>query len=168
MPVLPNERHEKFAQFLAMGKPRIEAHELSGYSPNRANASTLARQPHIKSRIAELQEHAGQIAVQVAAVTTGISKSWVLEKLRENALKGLREKKASSVANRALELIGREIGMFLERVEEGKPGDFAHLSDEELDAQISQRLKARGISDRQIRNFLLVATPANYDDKESA
>jgi phage terminase small subunit len=61
-------------------------------------------------------------------------------------------------------------GWVVERQEVGKPGDFAHLSDEELDAQISQRLKARGLTDRQIRNFLLVthSTPANYDEKESA
>jgi phage terminase small subunit len=170
MPVLSNERHEKFAQFLAMGKKRIEAHELAGYTPSRANSSTLANQQHIKARVAELQGRAAEIAIQVAQVTTGISKSWVLEQLRDNALKGLKQKNGSAVANRALELIGREIGMFVDRVEQGKPGDFAHLSDEELDAQMTQRLKARGIPDRYIRNFLLATNPvpANCDDKESA
>jgi hypothetical protein len=61
-------------------------------------------------------------------------------------------------------------GWVIDRQEVGKPGDFAHLSDEELDAQITQRLKARGLNDRQVRNFLLVphSAPANYDEKQSA
>jgi phage terminase small subunit len=169
MPALPNQRHEKFAQFLAMGKKRIEAHELAGYAPSRANSSTLANQEQIRARVAELQEKAGNLAIQVAAVNTGLTKSWVLEKLRDNAIKGLKQKNGSAVANRALELIGRELGMFVERAEQGKPGDFAHLSDEELDAQISSRLKARGINDQQIRNFLLVggSAPANYNDESA-
>jgi phage terminase small subunit len=60
-------------------------------------------------------------------------------------------------------------GWVIERQELGKPGDFAHLSDEELDAQISQRLRAKGVTDRQIRNFLLV-TPisANRDSEGEA
>jgi phage terminase small subunit len=37
-----------------------------------------------------------------------------------------------AVANRALELLGREIGMFIERHEMGTAGDFARMSDEEL------------------------------------
>jgi hypothetical protein len=45
-------------------------------------------------------------------------------------------------------------GWIVERSEVGKPGDFSHLSDEELDAQLSQHLKARGVPDRYIRNFL--------------
>jgi phage terminase small subunit len=156
-----------------MGKPRLEAHELSGYKADKNNASTLARQPHINARIAELQGRAAEIAVQVTALNTGITKSWVLEQLRTNALDGLRKGKksgGSSVANRALELIGKEIGMFIDRQEQGKPGDFAHLSDEELDAQLVQRLKAKGMSERQIRTFFLVTSsaPANYDEKESA
>lgn len=39
----------------------------------------------------------------------------------------------SSGANRSLHLIGLHIGMFVERKEIGKPGEFDELSDEELD-----------------------------------
>ena len=41
-----------------------------------------------------------------------------------------------SVANKALELIGKELGMFIDRREVGGPNEFAHMSDEELDAFI--------------------------------
>jgi hypothetical protein len=50
-------------------------------------------------------------------------------------------------------------GWIIERQEVGKPGDFSHLSDEELDAQLTQRLKARGLNDRQIKNFLVLSSP---------
>ena len=48
-------------------------------------------------------------------------------------------------------------GWVIDRQEVGKPGDFSHLSDDELDAQISRRLREKGFNDRQVRNFLLVA-----------
>jgi phage terminase small subunit len=56
-------------------------------------------------------------------------------------------------------------GWVVDRSEVGKPGDFSHLSDEELDTQLTQRLKARGLTDQQIRGFLVRSTPMppNYD-----
>ena len=41
-----------------------------------------------------------------------------------------------SVANKALELIGKELGMFIDPKEVGGPNEFARMSDEELDAFI--------------------------------
>jgi hypothetical protein len=69
----------------------------------------------------------------------------------------------------ALVELNHMCGWVIDRLEQGKPGDFAHLSDEELDAQISQRLRAGGLNDRQIINFLLLgsSTPANYNDESA-
>ena len=38
----------------------------------------------------------------------------------------------ASAANRALELLGRELNLFSVKQEVGKPGDFDHITDEEL------------------------------------
>jgi len=38
----------------------------------------------------------------------------------------------ASAANRALELLGREMNLFTLKKEVGKPGDFDHMTDEEL------------------------------------
>ena len=38
----------------------------------------------------------------------------------------------TSAANRALELLGRELNLFSVKQEVGKPGDFDHITDEEL------------------------------------
>jgi hypothetical protein len=48
-----------------------------------------------------------------------------------------------NAANRALELLGKELGMFIDRKVVGKPGDFADMTDDELDAQIEE-LISRG------------------------
>lgn len=75
-------------------------------------------------------------ASEVAVERLALSKEWVLDKLRENALISLGEKtikmkvrprgkdfsidvevtaRDAAAANRALELIGKELGMFIER-----------------------------------------------------
>ena len=41
-----------------------------------------------------------------------------------------------NVANRALELLGKEQGMFVDRKEIGKPGAFDALDDEELERAV--------------------------------
>jgi hypothetical protein len=85
---------------------------------------------------------------------TAISKAWVIEKLVENVERAMQVEPVrrkigdpeeevpgaciynGSVANKALELIGKELGMFIDRKEIGEPNEFARMSDEELDAFI--------------------------------
>jgi hypothetical protein len=51
-------------------------------------------------------------------------------------------------------LIGKELGLFVERREVGQPGDFEHLSDEELEAALAEKLTARGMTPEQVERFL--------------
>jgi hypothetical protein len=84
----------------------------------------------------------------------------MLGKLIENAERAMRQRPVrgeeenvgkftyqGSVANRALELIGEELGMFIDRKEVGKPGDFA---DDELSRANKLRL-AQAIAERNRR-----------------
>jgi hypothetical protein len=59
-----------------------------------------------------------------------------------------------AVANRALELIGKELGMFINRREQGRPGEFSDLTDEQLDEEIKKHLLARGMTERQAQALL--------------
>jgi hypothetical protein len=59
-------------------------------------------------------------------------------------------------------------GWVIERQKVGKAGDFSHLSDEELDAQLTQHLKARGLTDNQIRGFLVGPHPVRANSQEEA
>lgn len=129
MPVLSNQRHEAFAQGLAQGKSADEAYETAGYSENRGNASRLKSNENITNRVAELQ---GRIADLVV-----VDRAWVISRLTENVERAMQHEEIvvqgkptgeyryeGSVANKSLELLGKELGMFIERSEVGKPGDF--------------------------------------------
>jgi phage terminase small subunit len=65
-----------------------------------------------------------------------------------------------AVANRALELLGKEIGMFIDRSEQGKPGEFSDLSDEELERRIRDDLVRAGIPE-DIADAFVRAPTAN-------
>ena len=68
MPALSNPRHERFAQELAKGKSASEAYVLAGYKDNRHNAAALAREEHISTRVAEIQDK-GSIRAEVTLAT---------------------------------------------------------------------------------------------------
>lgn len=153
MLVLSNPRHERFAQELAKGKSAAEAYETAGFSPNRHNAATLARKQHILDRQSELlkeRDEQDREATERAVEAAALSKKWVLDKLVANVERAMQAKAATnddgepvgeyryegSVANRALELLGKEMGMFIDRREDVTPR--RSLSD--IDAAIERKL----------------------------
>lgn len=128
MPMLANQRHEEFARGLARGKTIDQAYQDAGFKPNRSNASRLNSNDSIQNRVAELQER--------AATNVVLSREWVLEQLIDNAMKA-KLRNDGSVANRALELLGKEIGMFVDRKEirtgpldEATPDELEQLREE--------------------------------------
>jgi hypothetical protein len=54
----------------------------------------------------------------------------------------------------ALVDIARHLGMFVDRREQGRPGDFAALSDEELDGRLIATFMERGMTEPQAREFI--------------
>jgi hypothetical protein len=132
---------------------------VAGYScgPQKArgHGHRLRTRGDVQTRISDLlrtRERVAEKGMELAVAQTALTKTWVLEKLRLNAERALQARPVldkdgnptgqyryeGAVANLALELLGRSMGMFIERSEQGKPGDFSHLSDEERDAQLSQ------------------------------
>ncbi len=137
MPALDNPRHERFAQALMQGKSADAAYQEAGFKPNRGNATTLKAKQSIQDRVAELQSRVVKNVV--------LSKEWVIERLIENADRAMQAvevkdhkgigtgeyKYDGAVANKALELLGKEVGMFIDRKEVGAPGEFDSLNLEE-------------------------------------
>lgn len=132
MPQLENVRHEKFARLVAAGEPASKAYVDAGYAAStdrsaESAGSRLLSNVEVAARIAEIRAELEQAAQKAATVT----KEWIVEKLRENALRAMQAQPVTdskgnptgeytyqgSVANRALELLGKEIGMFVERTE---------------------------------------------------
>lgn len=146
MSALDNPRHERFAQALAKGLSATDAYADAGYTGDRRNAARLATNDDIATRVQEITDR--------AAVRVELSKAWVLERLMRNARVCLGEEPAKvsfrvkrdeppaqlemtqhdpAGANRALELLGKELGMFVDRVQsETTVIDARDLGDDEL------------------------------------
>ena len=84
------------------------AYEAAGYKGDRTAASRLSTNVNVQARVAELQER--------AATSVSLTREWVLEQIMDN-LKQAKAKGDISPANRAAELLGKELGMFVDRSE---------------------------------------------------
>ena len=119
-------------------------------------ASRLLAEGKVRARSEVLRGKVTQRAVE----KTAISKAWVIEKLVENVERAMQAEPVrrktgdgeeevtgefvynGSVANKALELIGKELGMFIDRKEIGDPGEFERMSDEELRAFLEEPIES--------------------------
>lgn len=160
MPVLHNPRHERFAQEAASGKGPSDAYRAAGFETKNAksisvSASRLLAQPSIQGRIQEILLAREAIHAQSTALAVekaGLTKQWVIDRLVENVERAMQaeEVKAANdvgtgeyqyngaVANRALELLGKELGMFIDRREIGEPGEFDRMTEDELRQFLAQ------------------------------
>ena len=71
----------------------------------------MATKSNIKARVAELEARTAEKVTQI----TAMDRAWVLEELRANLER--HKETNGAVANRALELIGKELRLFVERSE---------------------------------------------------
>ena len=128
MATLKNQRHETFALHIVAGKTSTDAYRLAGFKTGTdkstwASASKLLWTDKVQARIAELRAKVEKIAV--------VDRAWILSRLRENVDRSMQAEPvigrdgketgefvyAGAVANRALELLGKEAGMFVDRSE---------------------------------------------------
>jgi phage terminase small subunit len=160
---LRNPRYERFAQGLAEGKPAYQAYIDAGFAKVGAaqSASRLKSQrAGIRERVAEILQEREQIdaaGTQLAIERTAIDKGWVIERLRENVERAMQARPVldragnptgcyvynGAAANRALELLGKEMGMFIERRENKVVDEFDSMTDEQVEAWLDERAEAR-------------------------
>lgn len=147
MPMLENQRHERFAQAIVSGRAVGEAYVEAGYKPSPSSPSRLLENARIKERIQELS---GRHAVKIV-----LTKQYVIEALIENMEKSLGRRPVKigksekdqtpkevfvyrgDVANGAIKMLGSELGLFIERKEIKHLTEFDDLSDEELLLELS-------------------------------
>ena len=111
-PELRNLQHEMFCRAYIRGMTGTQAAIEAGYSHSNAgpHASRLLARPDVKRRIATLRDMHGLTPRKPAK----IDKQWVMESLVRNVENALAANDRAS-ANRGLELLGREYGLFTER-----------------------------------------------------
>lgn len=185
MPALHDPRWETACKAIADGQPATKAYALAGFKGRRGVASDFFRRPKIAARVSELLEARRQVeqrAMLSAAERLGLDKYWVLERLKYNAEIALRGRPVldergiqtgqfegrpnHNAATRALNLIGKELGMFVERIEIGGPGEFASMSDSELTEKARQDALALGMPPEAVETLLLTFQPQDDEPVE--
>src|SRR5689334_20442739 len=125
MPALKNPRHEAFAHALARSMSASAAYVEAGYKANRHNAAALAREEHIRTRGAELQEE--QLAIHKQATAEAVANAKVtIESLIAEAeaarAKAMSEKGGAAAAVSALTAKAKLAGMWREKVDQHNTG----------------------------------------------
>jgi hypothetical protein len=147
---------EHYAQH-ANATEAVLAHFGGRYT--RASAGTrgsaMLKHPLIAAKIAEIRAKATEIAV----AATAIDKEWVLGNLKSIIERSMQtepvlDKKGvptgeyqfnAAGANRALELVGKELGMFVDR-KEVRTGPLEELSEDDLTAIIVELAAQNGLA----------------------
>lgn len=124
-------KQERFVQEYLIDSNATQAAIRAGYSERTAQqiGSEILLKPVIA---AEIQARRAKVADKL-----DISATWILAKLRTNALRALQEEPvydkdgnetgvfqyAGNVANKALELLGKNAGMFTDKVDHTHSGE---------------------------------------------
>jgi len=173
MPALTNPRWEKACQLRTSGQEIGRAYQDAGFARNPVAATKFFQRPEIKARIIEMQEQrygdttrARDIAVKKVA----LEETWIIERAKyviELALRGnpIRDSQGQPTgqfdgktnlraATDALRLCADFKGMRIQRHEIGAPGDFARMTDDELDDSLVQTAQALGLPEEAVGKLL--------------
>jgi phage terminase small subunit len=75
VPILPNSKHERFAQEVAQGSSASAAYVAAGYAKNDSNAARLNGNEQVRSRVEEiLSEGAAKAGVTVQRIVDELAK----------------------------------------------------------------------------------------------
>ena len=122
-----NPRHARFvSEYLKHGVAR-KAAIAAGYAPSRAHVtgSQLVKRGNIAEEIARRQ---GEIAKKADVKVEEIIQFWV---------SWIRDKDADpNIQMKASQLLAKHLGMFIQRHEVGRPGDFDQLTHDDLEKEI--------------------------------
>jgi hypothetical protein len=121
---LTNGKHEHFAHLVTKGERPARAYVLCGYSEKGAlqSGNRLLRKADVAARVEELKMAVSER--QIEKIT--VDRAWVVAMLTEIAIRAMQVEPVrgregnptgqytfqGSVANKALELLGRQFGMF--------------------------------------------------------
>jgi phage terminase small subunit len=126
--MLKNFRHEAFAQAIARGSSASAAFVEAGFKANRGNAARLRATERVTKRIVELQSLTQKLK-KLSSHGVVLTQAWVIEQLIGVILDARSlDRPDGASANKGLHLLGLELGMFTERAELGRPGEFDGLT----------------------------------------
>ena len=174
MPELRNPRQEAMAQALALGKTQLAAYAEAGYTGDPVgSAAKRANHPDVKTRVHEIIAERHQLerrSSEKAVEDASIEKGWIVRRAKfivDRAIRGTRavyDKDGTvswmpragddTAAINGLKLLAQMGGYLVEKVEFGQPGDFARLTDDELDKELLLVAESIGISPSAVQKAI--------------
>jgi len=142
--MLRNARHERFCQAFASGNTLEKAHEIAGYNPDRRNAWILRQRDDISRRIDVIlkqRDVASADEITKASEIAAVTRADVLVMLLEDH-KAAKILKQMGPAIRAVELLGKELGMFIDRHESRFVDEFESMEERQLRQLVADRARA--------------------------
>jgi phage terminase small subunit len=137
--ILPNPRHERFAQELAKGHPASKAYVLAGYKQDDGHASRLAGNGNVLTRVAEILERA---VVRTEITIERLTEMYLQDRAEAYKLGQL------AVAKGAIDSLAKLHGLWIERSERK---NINASDDEQLDAEL-RRLRSEAAEIEASRN----------------
>lgn len=151
-------QEEGYARARAIGMTQKEAMMLitGGKTTSAASGSHYEKKPHVKARIDQLRHEITERAVEKAS----LDRKWVLDRLMKVADRCMQAEPVtdrqgnttgeyrfdSAGANRSLELLGKELGMFVER-KQIDMNPLGQMSDEDLMRMAAELAEQTGMSE---------------------
>ncbi len=175
MPQLKHPKLEAVAQGVFMGKTQLQAYRDAGYSGNtNAAATKVVNQPDVQARIAELvrERHEAQRQVNERALEQErIDKGWIVKHAKFVITRAIRGTKPvyddkgaitgyqptgrdDGNAINGLKLLAHMGGYLVQQVEVGQPGDFARMTDKELEDSLILVGESIGLDAKQIQKAI--------------
>src|ERR1700680_508875 len=168
-------KHPKIAPFLAEAEARARAalvEAANRYAVSRErNVAELARMAYAnledftrqvgKERVIDLS---GATRDQLAALQE-ITVEDYLDGRGKDARQVRRTKIKLADKQAAIERLNKMFGWIIDRSEVGRPGEFANLTDEQLDEKIMEHLVEMGMSEQQARALLAARDAAESGPK---
>lgn len=170
MPALSDPRRETASQARAFGKTIVEAYAQAGFKGKSSSAVKFFQRPEIVERVQELVQaryDSERKSQEIATQEAGVDKGWILKRLKyltDISLQKREIKRGAVVvgvgamdgptAVKCLTLAAQIGGHLINRHEVGGVGDFARLSDDELNDALAEQAKALGLPDDAIAGLL--------------
>lgn len=154
-------KQEAFCQAIVKGKGPSDAYR-SAYNAEKMKPAVIAVKASellANGKVAVMIELLRKPVMEKVVEKISIDKSWVIEKLVTIVGMGMQAeavidnngevsgeyKQNLAASNKALELVGKEFGMFVEK-KEIKLTSVQEMADEDLDAMIVRKAKEAGVS----------------------
>jgi hypothetical protein len=145
MPALKNQRHEKFVLALFEGKTATAAYAEAGFKPSRQNAARLTTNDDIRARLAELQNG--------VAKSSAVTLETILADLVDAAAVAKDRGQGQALVSAAMAK-AKLLGLDIQRIEVGAPGDFDGLT------------STKEIVDRELELLIERFIPVDEADKQ--